>query len=190
MGQNPDFYVTPTSGVLELVYAARQNYTDSPEFKAQDSKTMEAGYKAFCSEGFKAFYSAITDKKYVVDKSRGWGYHYNFLNFFYENPKIIVMVRDLRDITASMEKNYRKHPEKASFKDFGGHTVGERVTIWLTNKLFPVLFCGVVTSNLVENICGVANKYPIDISFKILNLYPFISNCIFRVIVGLEASAS
>jgi sulfotransferase len=30
MGQNPDFYVTPTSGVLELVYAARANYTSSP----------------------------------------------------------------------------------------------------------------------------------------------------------------
>ena len=29
MGQNPDFYVTPTSGVLELVYAAnwvKNNY--------------------------------------------------------------------------------------------------------------------------------------------------------------------
>ena len=25
--QNPDMYATPTSGVLELVYAARANYT-------------------------------------------------------------------------------------------------------------------------------------------------------------------
>ena len=41
MGQNPDFYVTPTSGVLELVYAARSNYSDSPEFKAQDADTMK-----------------------------------------------------------------------------------------------------------------------------------------------------
>jgi len=37
MGQNPDFYVTPTSGVLELLYASRGNFTSSPEFKAQDS---------------------------------------------------------------------------------------------------------------------------------------------------------
>ena len=29
LGQNPDFYVTPTSGVLELVYAARNNYSTS-----------------------------------------------------------------------------------------------------------------------------------------------------------------
>jgi sulfotransferase len=32
MGQNPDFYVTPTSGLLELWYGARANYTNSPEF--------------------------------------------------------------------------------------------------------------------------------------------------------------
>ena len=41
IGQNPDFYVTPTSGVLELLYAARVNYTNSPEFKAQDRELMD-----------------------------------------------------------------------------------------------------------------------------------------------------
>jgi len=25
LGQNPDFYVTPTSGLMELIYAARKN---------------------------------------------------------------------------------------------------------------------------------------------------------------------
>jgi sulfotransferase len=48
MAQNPDFYVTPTSGVLELVYAVRNNYTNSPEFKAQDPQEMRAGFLNFC----------------------------------------------------------------------------------------------------------------------------------------------
>jgi sulfotransferase len=48
MGQNPEFYVTPTSGVLELLYAARANYTNSPEFKAQDSELMKKGFIHFC----------------------------------------------------------------------------------------------------------------------------------------------
>lgn len=47
MGQNPDFYVTPTSGVLELVYAARSNYSDSPEFKAQDTELMKKDFYLF-----------------------------------------------------------------------------------------------------------------------------------------------
>ena len=41
--QNPDIYATPTSGVLELTYAARAMYSESNEFQAQDTKTMENG---------------------------------------------------------------------------------------------------------------------------------------------------
>ena len=44
LGQNTDFYVTPTSGLLELVYAARNNYSTSPEFKAQDAELMKKGF--------------------------------------------------------------------------------------------------------------------------------------------------
>src|ERR1700679_4132313 len=36
LAQNPAFYVTPTSGLLELIFGARLNYTNSPEFKAPD----------------------------------------------------------------------------------------------------------------------------------------------------------
>ena len=108
MGQNPDFYVTPTSGVLELVYASRSNYSTSPEFKAQDPELMKSGFLNFCNQGMLGFFNGVTDKPYVLDKSRGWGVHYGFLNSFYPNPKIICMVRDLRGIFSSMEKNFRK----------------------------------------------------------------------------------
>ena len=45
LAQNPDIYATPTSGVLELIYAARANYSTSPEFKAQDAELMKQGLK-------------------------------------------------------------------------------------------------------------------------------------------------
>ncbi len=79
LAQNPDVYATPTSGVLELIFGARANYTNSPEFKAQDVELMKVGWQAFAKAGMDAFYNAITHKKYVVDKSRGWGIHYDFL---------------------------------------------------------------------------------------------------------------
>ena len=60
MAQNPDFYVTPTSGVLELVFAARNNYTNSPEFKAQDSHLMKQGFLSFCKHGVEGFFNGIT----------------------------------------------------------------------------------------------------------------------------------
>ena len=49
--QNPDMYATPTSGVLELIFAARGNYTNSPEFKAQDPELMKKGFLEFCQKG-------------------------------------------------------------------------------------------------------------------------------------------
>ncbi len=134
LGQNPDFYVTPTSGVLELLYAARQNYTNDVAFKSQDPKLMKKGWLNFCNQGLEGFYKGITNKKYVVDKSRGWGIHYGFLNSFYSNPKIVCMVRDLRSIYTSMEKNFRKHPEKDDgtvvWNEMKGTTTAKRIDMW------------------------------------------------------------
>ena len=115
MGENPDFYVTPTSGVLELVFGARSNFSNSPEFKAQDQELMINGFRNFCYQGVMGFYNSITNKKFVLDKSRGWGVYRPFLNNFYPNPKIVCMVRDLRAIVSSYEKIYRKSQE--SFHD-------------------------------------------------------------------------
>ena len=80
LAQNPEIYATPTSGVLELVFSARQMYTESLEFKAQDTETMNKGFINFCREGMHGWYDVVTDKPYVVDKSRGWGVHYDFLD--------------------------------------------------------------------------------------------------------------
>jgi sulfotransferase len=138
MGQNPEFYVTPTSGVLELVYAARNNYTNSPEFKAQDSTLMRSGFTSFCREGVLGFFNTVTDKPYVLDKSRGWGIHYGFLNSFYPNPKVICMVRDLRGIYASMEKNFRKNPHMDSgivnHAQMSGTTTEKRIDVWASSQ--------------------------------------------------------
>lgn len=138
LGQHPDFYVTPTSGVLELVFGARANFDSSPEFKAQDSAEMEAGFKAFCAAGVKGFFNAITDKSYVVDKSRGWGVYYDFLNFYQENPKVICMVRDLRDVFSSMEKQHRKAQKTSSGiiddANMEGTTTAKRVDIWANSQ--------------------------------------------------------
>lgn len=123
LGQNPEFYVTPTSGVLELVFSARQSYTDSLEFKAQDSAEMEKGFKGFCKQGVQGFYNSITDKPYIVDKSRGWGIHFDFVKASGINsePKIICMIRDPRSIYASFEQIFRKNPMNAD-KDLNWST--------------------------------------------------------------------
>jgi sulfotransferase len=133
---------------------------------------MKKGFQAFCNEGMKGYYEAITDKKYVVDKSRGWGIHYDFLKFITnEEPKVICMVRDLRDIFASMENNFRKNPDKQfEFLDWSkmqGTTVPKRVDIWAQNA--PV---GMAIERLAEVIrLGISDKM-LFVKFEDLCLYP------------------
>ena len=171
LAQNPDIYATPTSGVLELVYGARANYTSSLEFKAQDSQLMKNGFLEFCNKGIKGFYEGITDKKYVVDKSRGWGIHYDFLNSFSPSPKIICMVRNLKDIFASMEKNFRKNPEKhnpmVDWSTMSGTSIPKRVDVWAQGV--PV---GMALERLQEIFRLGNNKHILFVRFEDLCLYP------------------
>jgi sulfotransferase len=171
LAQNPDIYATPTSGVLELVYGARASYTSSLEFKAQDSQLMKKGFLEFCNKGVKGFYEGITDKKYVVDKSRGWGIHYDFLNSFSPNPKIICMVRNLKDVFASMEKNFRKNPEKhnpmVDWSTMSGTSIPKRVDVWAQGV--PV---GMALERLQEIFRLGNDKHILFVRFEDLCLYP------------------
>jgi len=171
LGQNPDFYVTPTSGVLELVFAARGNYTNSPEFKAQDSGQMQEAFISFCRGGMQSYYNSLTDRKYVIDKSRGWGIHYDFLNMVYPQPKIICMVRDLRDVFASMENNFRKNPDKQDpvldWSKMQGTSVPKRIDIWAQNP--PV---GMALERLSEIFRMGIDKKMLFVKFEDLCLYP------------------
>ena len=171
LGQNPNFYVTPTSGVLELLFSARQNYTTDTAFKAQDPDLMKKGWLNFCRQGIEGFFNGITNKKYVVDKSRGWGIHYNFLNSFYAKPKIVCMVRDLRSIYTSMEKNFRKHQDKDSgivnWAEMKGTTTAKRIDAWAQSP--PI---GIAIERLQQMITEGIDKNILFVRFEDLTSNP------------------
>jgi len=135
IGQNPDFYVTPTSGLMELIYGARANFTETGEFKFhKEPELMRKGFKAFCDQGIHGFVNAITDKPYYLDKGRSWGYYINWLEHFMPyKPKVICMIRDLRDIFSSMENAFRKEPDKERLIHWGqlqNTTIPKRIDTW------------------------------------------------------------
>ena len=142
LGNNPEIYASPTSPLFELINSAKEVYTKSPVVKAQDEKEMKEAFLKFCRYGLHGYYDAITDRKYAIDKCRGWNINKGFLESFYPNPKIICMVRDLRDIVASMEKNFRKHLDKFDgvddLEDPKNVSIGQRVTTWMDTKSRPV----------------------------------------------------
>lgn len=175
IGSNPLIHSTPTDGVLELLFGARGNYTTSLEFKAQDEELMQKAFTSFCKSGLEAYCSALidgSDKKYVVLKSRGWGVYREFLNTFYPDPKIICLVRDLKDIFCSYEKIYRKNQHKHNpIRDDAmarGTTVHKRMDEWAN----PQNTIGRAIERLFEiNRLGYDDKI-LFIKYEDLCLYP------------------
>jgi sulfotransferase len=109
LAQNPDIYSTPTSGLIELIYGARGNFSDQPEFISQDKDEMAKAFNAFCRDGVHGFANALTDRKYFIDKGRSWLYYSDWVeNFLPYRPKVLSVVRDLRDVFSSQEKLFRK----------------------------------------------------------------------------------
>jgi len=140
LAQNPKIYASATSGIIELLYAARKNYTTLEEFKLLGNNYYDNAWLSFCRYGMEGFYNSLTDKEICIDKSRSWIYYYDWLNKFYPNPKVIVCIRDLRSILSSMEKMNRKNshidfagdvPEKMNFI-----TIDQRVSHWMNS--YPV----------------------------------------------------
>lgn len=171
LGQNPDFYVTPTSPIAEYVIVMREVYTNNPNVNAQDEGQMKAAFKNTCKRGIQGYFEALTDKKYAIDKSRVWMPNHDFLTFIMdEEPKILCMVRDLRDVFTSNEKNFRKNPHKskATFGMGEANTLPKRVDVWAASNNFT----GGSIDSLSDALrMGLADKI-LFIKYENLCLYP------------------
>lgn len=139
LNQNPSIHATPTDGSLELLYGARINYTEGIEFKAQDSQLMEKAWKGFCYGALQGYSEQLSLKPNICIKSRGIGIHYNWYQSFFDRPvKIICMVRNLKNIFASMENMFRsnstKHQSIQNHVQLQGTTTHKRVEIWANSQ--------------------------------------------------------
>jgi sulfotransferase len=133
---------------------------------------MQSAFLNFCKQGIHGFYDAITDKKYVIDKSRGWGVHFDFLqSILGEQPKIICIVRDLRDVFASMENNFRKYPDKmqhiVNWEKMTGTSVPKRIDIWAQSQ--PV---GLAIERLQEIMRYFNDSKVLFVKYEDLCLHP------------------
>lgn len=137
LAQNSRFHCSSTSGLLELIYAARGNFTNLDEFKNQPKGTFDKAWKGFCRGAIEGWCAGLTDKPVVCDKNRGWGFYWQWISGFYPEAKVIVCIRDLRAIVSSMEKLQRKNAHLADPMDrpgqMQGMTISHRVNHWLSN---------------------------------------------------------
>lgn len=138
LANNPRIGGGETSPLLEYVYAARANYSNTPEVKsALTEDLMKHGFLNFCRKGIEGYAESITDKEIYIDKSRGWLHYADFLWELNPDAKIIVMVRDIRSVCSSLEKKWRENPaildsrDQPSVQDF--ITIDQRVNHFLND---------------------------------------------------------
>jgi sulfotransferase len=170
LANNPDIYATPTSGLIELLLGSKRAYTESVTIRAQDSAAMKTAFLKYCRYAMEGYFSGLTQRQYVIDKSRDWAINRAFLHAFYPDPKILCIVRDLRDIVASMEKAYLKYPERFNLlfnENEIPPTIENRVQTWMTKK--PV---GTTLHNLRESIRRGYDKKMLFIRFEDLTRTP------------------
>ncbi len=103
--QNPRFHATSTSGVLDVMIAVRNGWDTVEAFKSVPNNPAK---KRVVKGILENFYADI-DRPIICEKSRGWlAYLEMYEALFDTKAKVLVPVRDIRDVIASFEKLYRK----------------------------------------------------------------------------------
>jgi sulfotransferase len=150
LAQNPEIHATHTSGCLEVLFLIRNQWDTFVEHKAHPLENT----KREVLKGILHNYYWDIEKPIVIDKSRGWVAHIEMLEWILgEKVKVLVPVRDLRDVLASFEKLWRQSArstqinlEKANYMRM--QRLEDRLELWC-NREEPV---GVAVNRVKDGI--------------------------------------
>jgi sulfotransferase len=133
LAQNPRFHVTGTSGIMDVIFGIRNTWDKHVEFQASPDEDAKLRVMRGILD---SFYGNI-DKPVIFDKSRGWLSLLEMAETILgQKAKVLVPVRDLREILASWEKLWRETSktrqrveEQAFYYEF--QSVEGRCDVWV-----------------------------------------------------------
>lgn len=112
LNQNPDIHASSTSVVVHALNSLVNIYSNSPETKSllavnryQTELQITRAMKGMISGWYEPYKNKI-----IFDKGRMWNNSSILLKNLYPEALIICMVRDPRNVLASIEKQHRKNP--------------------------------------------------------------------------------
>ncbi len=108
LAQNKTLHVSGTSGILGMCLNVRNFWPKITEFQALDPKLSGVRKIGTMRGMLNGFYSDV-EQNIVIDKNRAWPAHLEMAEaLFGIKPKVIVTVRDIRDVLASFERKWRE----------------------------------------------------------------------------------
>lgn len=133
LAQNPRFHATATSGVMDLMFNIRNQWDRMIEFKAAPNEPAKVRVMRGILENF----YADVDKPVIFDKSRAWLANLEMAEeALGYKAKVLVPVRDLRDVLASFEKRWRDSASTTQIAQesqfyFEFQTAEGRAAVWM-----------------------------------------------------------
>lgn len=110
LAQNAAVHVTGTSGIVDMLVLVRNAWDRLREFQAMDRATSELVKRNVLRSMLHGYYDHL-DRTICIDKNRRWCEYLEMAAELLggrDQVKVIVTVRDLRDVLASFESLYRK----------------------------------------------------------------------------------
>jgi sulfotransferase len=136
LAQNPDLHCTHTSGCLDVMFGIRNNWHQLIEHRAHPD---DAALQRVLSGILHNYYADVA-KPVIIDKSRGWLSLIEMIEAALQTKvKILVPVRDIRDVLTSFEKLWRETSKTGQVPGeaenyFQFQTTRGRSEFWLRNN--------------------------------------------------------
>jgi sulfotransferase len=135
LAQNPRFHATPTCGLFEVLAMVRSRWNRIPEFRAAPDEDAKLRVLRAI---LKAHHDDPKNKRPVVfDKSPAWPSLLETVELLLkEKAKVLVPVRDVRDVLAECEQMFRVNNGTWEFPQEEAHflkwqTVEGRCEVWM-----------------------------------------------------------
>ncbi len=107
LAANPNIHATATSGILGLIIEVRNYWHKVDTFAAMDEMETERKKINVMRSMLSGYFDDI-EKPVIIEKSRMWPAHLELATRLLKAPpKVIVTVRDVRDVLVSFEKLFR-----------------------------------------------------------------------------------
>jgi sulfotransferase len=107
LAQNPRFDVTPTSGIIDIVLMVRNRWNRVIEFQAAPDEPAKLRVMRSVLDGY---FENGKAKPVVFDRSPAWLAALEMAEAILDRKaKVLVSVRDIRDVLASYERLWRRN---------------------------------------------------------------------------------